>query len=76
MIAHQMSVPVIPVCITPKKKKVKLFSGMTISWGKPMTTEELGLKKGSGEEYRNASRMIMDEIKKLREDSFKKKKSD
>lgn len=76
MIAHQMNVPVIPVCITPRKKKVKMFSGMTISWGNPLTTEELGLKKGSGEEYRNASRIIMDEIKKLREESYKKKSVD
>lgn len=71
IIAHQMNVPVIPVCITPKDKKVKIFHKVTISWGKPMSVEELGLKNGGGEEYRKASRMIMDEIKKLRENDLK-----
>ena len=69
-----MNVPVIPVCITPKNKKIKVFQKVTISWGKPMTPEELGLKNGGGEEYRNASRKIMDEIKKLRENDLKKRK--
>lgn len=71
IIAHQTNVPVIPVCITPKKKKVKMFQGLTISYGKPMTPEELGIKDGGAEEYRNASRLIMDEIKKLRERDLK-----
>ena len=71
IIAHQMNVPVIPVCITPKNKKVKVFQKVTISWGKPMSVEELGLKNGGGEEYRNASRKIMDAIKKLRENDLK-----
>ena len=71
IIAQQMNVPVIPVCITPKNKKVKVFQKVTISWGKPMSVEELGLKNGGGEEYRNASRKIMDEIKKLRENDLK-----
>ena len=52
IIAQQMNVPVIPVCITPKNKKVKVFQKVTISWGKPMSVEELGLKNGGGEEYR------------------------
>lgn len=71
IIAHQMNVPVIPVCITPKDKKIRLFHKVTVSWGKPMTPQELGLKTGSGEEYRNASRMIMSEISKLRENDLK-----
>ena len=74
IIAQKMNVPVIPVCITPKNKKIKVFQKVTISWGKPMTPEELGLKNGGGEEYRNASRKIMDEIKKLRENDLKKRK--
>lgn len=67
IIAYQTQTPVIPVCITPRNKKVKKFSGVYISWGKPLSIEELGLKNGTPEEYRNASRMIMGEIKKLRE---------
>ena len=71
IIAYQMNVPVIPVCITPKNKKVKLFHKVTVSWGKPMTPQELGLETGSGEEFRNASRKIMSEISKLRENDLK-----
>ena len=71
IIAYQMQVPIIPVCITPKDKKVKKFHKVTISWGKPLTPEELGLKNGTPEEYRNASRRIMAEIKKLRENDLK-----
>ncbi len=71
IVAQQMNVPVIPVCITPKNKKVKVFQKVTISWGKPLAPQELGLEKGSGEEYRNASRRIMSEIKQLRENDLK-----
>ncbi len=71
IVAQQMNVPVIPVCITPKKQKIKVFQKVTISWGTPLTPQQLGLEKGSGEEYRNASRMIMSEIKKLRENDLK-----
>ena len=71
IIAHQMNVPVIPVCITPKNKKYKLFQKITVSIGKPMTPKELGLEKGTPEEYRNASRMIMGEIKNMREKDLK-----
>ena len=67
IIAYQTQTPVIPVCITPRNTKIKKFDGVYISWGKPMSIEELGLKNGTPEEYRNASRMIMGEIKKLRE---------
>lgn len=71
MIAYQMNVPVIPVCITPKNKKIKVFQKVTISWGKPISPEELGFKSGTGEEFRNAGRHIMAEIKKLRENDLK-----
>lgn len=71
IIAHQMNVPVIPVCITPKNKKIRVFQQVKISIGKPMTPQELGLEKGTPEEYRNSSRKIMAEIKKLRENDLK-----
>lgn len=70
IIAHQMNIPVIPVCITPytKTKRVKAFHKVTVSWGKPIMPEELGFTEGGNAEYRNASRIIMSEIKKLREE--------
>ncbi len=69
IIASQMNVPVLPLCITPKTKdrKVKLFHKTTISIGKPMTPAELGLGGEPGPEaYRGAARTIMGEIKALR----------
>ena len=67
MIAFQTKTPVIPVCITPKNKQIKKFEKVTISWGKPLSLEELGFKEGTPTEFRNASRRIMDEMKALRE---------
>ena len=71
IIAYQTQTPIIPVCITPKNKKIKVFHKVTISWGKPLSIEELGLKNGTPEEYRNASRRVMAEIKKMRENDLK-----
>ncbi len=67
MVAFQTKTPVIPVCITPQDKQIKKFRKVTVSWGKPMSLEELGLSEGTPAEFRNASRKIMDEIKALRE---------
>ncbi len=68
IVAHQMQASVIPVCITPKNKKIRAFQKVKIRFGKPITPEELGLiGEVGGEAYRNASRMIMAEIQKLRE---------
>ncbi len=67
MVAFQTQTPVIPVCITPKEQKIKLFQRVTISWGTPLSIEELGLQNGTPTTFRNASRRIMDEIKLLRE---------
>ena len=68
IVAHQMQVPVIPVCITPKNKKIKAFQKVIVSVGKPLTTEDLGLAgEAGGEAYRAASKKIMGEIQKLRE---------
>ena len=71
IIAQKMNVPVIPVCITPKNKKIRIFQKVTISWGKPITPEQLNLTTSSGEAYRAASKQIMGEIKKLRENDLK-----
>ena len=71
IIAYQMNVPVIPICITPKNKQYRIFQRVTVSIGKPMTPQELGLNKGTPEEFRNASRTVMNEIKKMRENDLK-----
>lgn len=72
MIAEQTKATVIPVCITPrnKEKKIRVFSQIVISIGEPIPYEMLGLGSGSPEAYRNASKMIMGEIKKMRERDY------
>ena len=72
IVAHQMQVPVIPICITPKKKKIKAFQKVIVSVGKPLSVKHLGLEgEAGGEAYRAASKMIMSEIQKLRENDRK-----
>ncbi|MBR2176482.1 MAG: 1-acyl-sn-glycerol-3-phosphate acyltransferase [Clostridia bacterium] len=72
IVAHQMQVPVIPICITPKNKKIKAFQKVIVSVGKPLSVKQLGLEgEAGGEAYRAASKMIMSEIQKLRENDRK-----
>lgn len=72
MIAWQTKTPVIPVCITPKNCKVRAFNKVTVSWGEPLSMEDLGFVNGDAKEFRNASRIIMDKITTLRERDLKK----
>lgn len=68
MLAFQNKVPMIPACITTKNLgQPKPFQKSIISYGKPIPYEELGFTEGSGVEFRNASRKVMDAIKALRE---------
>lgn len=67
VIAEQVRVPVIPVCITPKNKKLRIFQKVTISWGEPIPFESLGLGGSSSAAYRDATKKIMGEIAALRE---------
>ncbi len=62
MIAHQMDCKVVPVSITYRTKKKTLFSRRYITFGEPVTTEELGVNTGSPREYRDASRKLMEKI--------------
>lgn len=69
LVAQQMQVPVIPACITnvgrnPKSK----FCKKVIHFGEPLTPQMLGLTEDGGrKEIRPATNMIMDEIRKMRE---------
>lgn len=68
MISYKTNTPVIPVYITPKKgKRVKPFKKTIIFYGDPIPLSELGIEKGTGLEFRNASRVIMSRIKELKE---------
>lgn len=68
LIAHKTGAPVLPVCITTKSgKPVKLFRKVIVSYSKPLSVEELGLKDGGAKEFRNSSRIIMDKIRQMKQ---------
>lgn len=68
LVAQQMQVPVVPACITVIGKSQSIFAKRLIEFGKPLTPEELGLTvEGGRRELKNASNMIMGEIKRMRE---------
>lgn len=68
LVVQQMQVPVVPACITVVGDKKHTFAKRVIHFGKPLTPEKLGLTPDSGRrELRTATNMIMDEIKRMRE---------
>lgn len=72
MIAHNNHAPILPCCITAKGGGVpKIFHKCIVSFGELIQPEELGIVEGTGVEYRNASREIMNRIAKLRERDLK-----
>ena len=62
LIAWDTKTPVIPVCHT------KIGSRTVFHFGKPLSLKDMGFEKGGAREFRNASRIIMDHIKALREE--------
>lgn len=71
LVAQQMQIPVVPCCIT-KRNFNHMFSKTIIHFGNPLSPGELGLPEGSGRrELKNATNMIMGEIKKMREEDAK-----
>ena len=67
LIAHQTNTPIVPACITPEKKLMKPFSKTRVSFGNPITPQELGITTGSARELRDASKKIMEMLKEMRE---------
>ncbi len=66
MIAYKTNSSIVPISITGKyEHKVKIFKKNIISIGKPLKISELGIVDATGKEFRNASRIIMENIKKL-----------
>ena len=62
----------VPVCITAGDGKIPgMFKRTLIRFGKPIPAQELGLTEGTSMHLRRASRIIMGEIAKLREESLK-----
>ena len=72
LLAYKTQAPVVPVCITAGDGKIPgMFKRTLIRFGKPIPAQELGLTEGTSMHLRRASRIIMGEIAKLREESLK-----
>ena len=72
MLAVRTACTVLPIAITAKDgKRPKVFRKMIIKIGDPITYDELGFSGAVGaSQYRNATRVIFDSIRKLREESL------
>ena len=64
LIAWDTKTPVIPVCHT------KIGARIWFHFGKPLSLADMGFEKGGAREFRNASRIIMEHIKALREEDL------
>ena len=72
LVSQQMQVPVIPACITITGNPKHRFAKRVIHFGDPLTPQQLGLTPdGDRRQLKNATNMIMDEIKKMREQDRK-----
>ena len=65
-IAFATKKPIVPCCITGKSVFVKPFKKTKISYGEPLTCEDLGLIEGTMKEYRAAAEIVMEKISELR----------
>lgn len=70
LLAANSKVPVVPACITgaSNDNKVHIFKKTLIKYGEPITFEQLGIKEGTRAEIKVATYLIMERIKKLREE--------
>ena len=67
MLAYNNQAPVVPVCITTKfGQQPKMFHKAVINYGNLIPFEDLGIREGTGAEFRDASRLIMSRIADLR----------
>ena len=67
MIAYKTGATIIPVCITgANEHKLKILKMNVISIGEPIKVNQLNVKEGTGKEFRDTSRFIMESIKELR----------
>lgn len=71
VMAHHTNTPILPCCITGKETFVKPFKKTKITYGTPVTCEELGIKEGTNLEYRKAAAKVMEMISGLREQQRK-----
>lgn len=65
MIAYRAKVTVLPVCIQMKKFRMRLFRKTRVTFGKPITYEELGFDKGTKSEFEDAAKLIFDRVTEM-----------
>lgn len=61
-IAYHTRASIIPVFLENDKMKTKMFKKNTVTFGKPISFDELGFTKGGRDEYMNASKTIFRHI--------------
>lgn len=66
-IAYATNKPIVPCCITGKTGFIKPFKKTKISYGEPLTCEQLGIKEGNMKEFHAAAELVMEKISELRE---------
>ncbi len=72
MLAYRTKAPIVPVCITAGDGGLpKAFKKHYVVFGRPISAAELKLPDDSGMQLRKASRVIMEEIVALREETLK-----
>ena len=76
LIAQNAGVPVVPCCITGKKTFIKPFVKTKITYGAPITCEELGMIEGDKRSLRNATNKLMEIISSMREEHVKQFESE
>ncbi len=67
MIAHKTHAPIFYVKIQPRKKFFKMFVTTDLYVGGTITVEELGVTDGKGDQYKDASKKLLDKIYSLGE---------
>lgn len=67
LIAYATNSPILPCCITGKTGFIKPFRKTKITFGEPLTCEELGIKEGTNQELRAAAAKVMEIISGMRE---------
>ncbi len=68
LIAQTSNVPIIPCCITGRKTFIKPFVKTKITYGEPITCEQLGVIEGDKRSLRNATNEVMAIIGKMRDE--------
>lgn len=72
LIAAKTQTPVVPVCITTKGEgKLKPFRKTMVTFGDPITPQELGLADGNPRAFRDAAKLLYSKIEEMRQHDLK-----